>query len=520
MDPMDEDNGNIPGPDAGNIKYGQINTLNTADLLQAGIAAGNIYRQTAGDVEVMELPEASRAHLDEHMAKVEQLELRRQMKNIVVPVLDSEVRTLLRQMGEPITLFGEKEMERRERLRKLLATMSDDQAQLLAVAAEEAQQPLATLPPPKELFYTEGSEELKAARIQIAQWSLQRASARIAAEKQHRETSNKEEETQAAEHLEQSLRSIVNQTSEVGDERPVSSCQFSSDGELLVTGSWSGNIKVWSMPACTTKLTIKAHPDRVTGIAVHPSATAANAMDCGLAIASGSSDRTAKLWSADGKLIRTLEGHTDRLGRVAFHPLGRHLGTASFDMTWRMWDIETGACLLEQEGHSRAVYSVAFQKDGALAASAGMDAFGRIWDLRTGKSVMLLEGHIKGVLAVDFSPNGYHVATGSEDHTSRVFDLRKKESIAVLPGHNSLVSQVRFDPVAGKYLLTSGYDNVSKIWCGKKFRLTKTLAGHEGKVMCSDINPVGNHVIATGGYDRTLKLWSPDEFAVGNNMMN
>jgi U4/U6 small nuclear ribonucleoprotein PRP4 len=455
------------------------------------------------------------------MAKVEQLELKRQMKNIVVPVIDTEVRTLLRQMGEPITLFGEKEMERRERLRKLLATMSEDQAQALAVAAEEAQQPLVTLPPPKELFYTEGSEDLKAARIQIAHYSLQRASARIAAEKQHRESVSREEETQAAEQLEQRVKTIINQTSEVGDERPVSTCQFTSDGQLLITGSWSGNIKIWSMPSCTTKLTIKAHPDRVTGVASYPTATAANEMDSGVAIASGSVDRTAKLWSADGKLLRTLEGHTDRLGRVAFHPLGRHLGTSSFDMTWRMWDIETGVSLLEQEGHSRAVYSVAFHGDGSLAASAGMDAYGRVWDLRTGKSIMLLEGHVKGLLAVDFSPNGYHIATGSEDHAARVFDLRKKGVLAVLPGHNSLISQVRFEPTTGKYLLTSGYDNVSKIWCGKKFKLAKTLAGHEGKVMGSDISPSGNDVIATGGYDRTLKLWSPDEFAAENNhMMN
>lgn len=50
-----------------------------------------------------------------------------------------------------------------------------------------------------------------------------------------------------------------------------------------------------------------------------------------------------------------------RLGRVAFHPMGRHLGTASFDLTWRLWDVETGQCLLEQEGHSRSVYTVAFQ---------------------------------------------------------------------------------------------------------------------------------------------------------------
>jgi U4/U6 small nuclear ribonucleoprotein PRP4 len=50
--------------------------------------------------------------------------------------------------------------------------------------------------------------------------------------------------------------------------------------------------------------------------------------------------------------------------------------TASYDMTWRLWDIETGSCLMEQEGHSRQVYSVAFHPDGSLAGSVGLDAYG------------------------------------------------------------------------------------------------------------------------------------------------
>lgn len=79
-----------------------------------------------------------------------------------------------------------------------------------------------------------------------------------------------------------------------------------------------------------------------------------------------------------------LQGHSDRLGRVAFHPMGRHLATASFDMTWRLWDCESGTCLLEQEGHSRSVYAVAFQQDGALAGSVGLDAIGGLRASSTG----------------------------------------------------------------------------------------------------------------------------------------
>ena len=49
-------------------------------------------------------------------------------------------------------------------------------------------------------------------------------------------------------------------------------------------------------------------------------------MEAAVTLASGATDATAKLWSGDGKLLRTLTGHTDRLGRIAFHPMGRHLG--------------------------------------------------------------------------------------------------------------------------------------------------------------------------------------------------
>ena len=77
-------------------------------------------------------------------------------------------------------------------------------------------------------------------------------------------------------------------------------------------------------------------------------------------------------------LLPAAQGHTMRLGRLAFHPMGQHLATASYDETWRLWDVETGQSLVEQEGHSRSVYTVAFHRDGSLAASGGLDAIGEL----------------------------------------------------------------------------------------------------------------------------------------------
>ena len=79
-----------------------------------------------------------------------------------------------------------------------------------------------------------------------------------------------------------------------------------------------------------------------------------------------------------GQELHRYLGHTDRLGRIAIHPMGRHIGTASFDQTWRLWDLENGDCSPAQEGHSSSGYAVAFQGGGAPAASGGLDDVGAL----------------------------------------------------------------------------------------------------------------------------------------------
>lgn len=204
---------------------------------------------------------------------MEQVELRRKMAATVVPTSDADVRRLLRQLGEPITLFGEREMERRDRLRKLLAGMDEEEAAAVVAQAEVELPALAAAPRPKELFYTEGSAELKQARLELAQFSLRRAALRLAAARQKRDEAMEDDVAALAEATTQQLLLMVNQSSEIGDERPISSCQFSPDGARLATGAWSGTVKVWAMPTCQKQLTIKAHNERVTGVAWHPEAS-------------------------------------------------------------------------------------------------------------------------------------------------------------------------------------------------------------------------------------------------------
>jgi WD40 repeat protein len=59
----------------------------------------------------------------------------------------------------------------------------------------------------------------------------------------------------------------------------------------------------------------------------------------GKRIVTASSDKTARLWDADGKPIGELQGHTDAVYSAAFSPDGKRIVNASEDNTARLWAI-------------------------------------------------------------------------------------------------------------------------------------------------------------------------------------
>jgi len=57
-------------------------------------------------------------------------------------------------------------------------------------------------------------------------------------------------------------------------------------------------------------------------------------------LASGSSDKTIKIWEvATGKELRTLTGHSDIVFSVAYSPDGRYLASGSRDKTIKIWQV-------------------------------------------------------------------------------------------------------------------------------------------------------------------------------------
>ena len=543
MADADEDGIALPGA---RVRFGEIGGPDRAALVE-GMAKGNIHIAGGAVGDRFALSDGSEQTRERQEELMRELESRRRQRAIAVTTDDGEVRAQLRQHGEPVTLFGEGPGDRRDRLRRLLAELDAADGGALPVPEDAGVVPESQALAQKEVFYTEGSAELAAARLAIAAFSMPRAEARLKrlramSEKRLRaigeagtDGSDPRGAASALASLDADARRaafLETEASVVGDERPLCDVRFSRPdaGALILSASWTGAVRLWSAERCEKRLAVRASEERVTGADLHPSATEARlreALDDAEQattsfMATASADGVACLWSASGKLLRAMRGHVGRCGRVSFFPSGAYLATAGFDKTWRLWDCETGAELLCQEGHSRAVYDVRFHPDGSLACSVGLEAHGRLWDARSGANVLNLRGHAKAVLCADFSPNGAHVATGSEDHTVKVWDLRNvKGCLYTLPAHAKSVTGVRYEPTSGGCLVTASHDGDAKAWSGADFALRRRLRGHASRVAAVDVAP-GAGACVTVGHDRTLKLWkagrAPEDRLAGEKM--
>ncbi|XP_060525282.1 U4/U6 small nuclear ribonucleoprotein Prp4 [Cylas formicarius] len=438
-------------------------------------------------------------------ALLEEFERRRKARSINVSTDDGEVKRNLRQLGEPICLFGEGPAERRSRLRDILSRLGED-----SVIRREAEEERKLFEKDHEqTWYHEGPESLRIARLWIAEYSLPRTKARLEEARAVLELPSTTK-TAKLQELQKKLHAMSIYSSQIGDTRPISYCSFSPNSKFLATASWSGLCNVWSVPDCQLKQTLKGHTCNVGAIVFHPKATISQEETiCNMA--SCAADGSVKLWDFNSsEPIADIEGHVPhRVSRISFHPSGRFLGTCCFDNSWRLWDLEQCTEVLHQEGHVKPVYCISFQIDGSVCATGGLDAFGRVWDLRTGRCIMFMEGHLKSIFGIDFSPNGYQIATASEDNSCKIWDLRKRSPLYTIPAHNNLISDVKFQKNEGQFLVTASYDNKVKLWSNRTWQPLKTLLGHDGKIMSCDISHDSNY-IATSSYDRTFKLWTPE----------
>jgi WD40 repeat protein/serine/threonine protein kinase len=159
-----------------------------------------------------------------------------------------------------------------------------------------------------------------------------------------------------------------------------------------------------------------------------------------------------QVYDADTGKVRYILQHGTRCHGVHFSLDGRHVATASFDKTVRVWDYATGLPMTAPIPHPDWVFDALFSPDGRYLLTTCRDGMARVWDWQKGRLVSPPFEHHDEVHPADFTPDGNWVVTASLDQTARVWDWRtgmpvtpplpvsgKALSVAVTPDGNHAV---------------------------------------------------------------------------------
>lgn len=191
---------------------------------------------------------------------------------------------------------------------------------------------------------------------------------------------------------------------------------YASRQVFMVSGGGDKILKRWALPVHTyggegaagseVALLQASHSTRAHDKDINTVCTAPNDQ----LIASGSQDKTIKIWkAADLSPVATLRGHKRGVWKVQFSPIEKLLVSCSGDRTVKIWSVGDSFGIVKTlDGHTASVLSVRFVNHGLQLMSAAADGLLRLWTVRTGECEATFEQHEDRVWAMeslDLSPN-------------------------------------------------------------------------------------------------------------------
>lgn len=256
-----------------------------------------------------------------------------------------------------------------------------------------------------------------------------------------------------------------NEVTSMRDHRgPVSAVVFLDDGRYLASGSLDKTVKIWNVDGGTLRNGY-AHATAVTSL----SYSAADKI-----LASGGSDGTVKLFDTGiskdiNKELGTLTGHLGPVMSVAFSLDGKSLavGVAAGDRAGqlKLWNPQTRSERSTLEGHQDVVGAVAFTPDGRTLASAGYDGVIRLWEPWLGllRGAMESKGERSALVALAVAPDGKSAATASYNRTIRIWDLAAREERNSHANQSGVCKGLAYSP-DGKHLAAAQQDGKVIVW--------------------------------------------------------
>jgi WD40 repeat protein len=177
------------------------------------------------------------------------------------------------------------------------------------------------------------------------------------------------------------------------------------DGTLLALANGSNGAIVVDPSGRVTQVLDEGRGTEVGGVRFSPDGTV-------LAVqASGADGGHVTLWDVHRASIVRRIPTEDPGFAIDFDPTGTKIVTGGWEEgTAAVWDVATGARLLELGGPTASIMAVAFSPDGSRVAVAGFDRTVRLFDAATGALELTLR-HPVAVSQISFSPDGSRLAT-------------------------------------------------------------------------------------------------------------
>lgn len=198
----------------------------------------------------------------------------------------------------------------------------------------------------------------------------------------------------------------------------VNALDFSPDGKLLATGSGdpsrSGQLKIWNVADGTLAHDLKnAHSDTVQGVDFSPDGTR---------LVSGAADKFVKVWDlAEGKLVKSFEGHTHQVLGVSFRREGRTVASASADNNIKVWSLDTGEGKRTIAGATKEVTSLCYVGASDQFVATSGDNLVRLV-AEGGNTVRSFPGSTDFVYSAAVKPDGRLVIAGGQDSVLRMWN--------------------------------------------------------------------------------------------------
>ena len=266
---------------------------------------------------------------------------------------------------------------------------------------------------------------------------------------------------------------------------------------LLASGSEDKTARIWSYTNLNNNV-LHQQADMVYSLTWSPS---------GQLIASGGENPAIEIWNtSSGNTVHTYSGHSLPVYSVKWSPDGSRIVSGSADNSAQVWDASTLTLIASYTLHARTVWAVAWSPDGSLIASAGLDGTVQVWNSRTAANIVAFRAtQTLNLRAVAWSPNGQHIAFGGDDQIVQVWDVTSGTRVVSYTGHSGHIEDIIWSP-DGTLVASTGQDKTVQIWNAISGSRLFTYTGHTSLIWAIDWSRSGQH-IASASEDGTVRVW-------------